>query len=179
MTLPTLDFYVRVDCSPGYTCTCDSADKQDPLATCPARTKTLGFSRDQSVRKLIRDIPRYVKVGFRSVYLSWIHTYHLARWEKSTQRLRLGFKVGPTLQHPIRIDPWIGAPDRMEIDIYTRRNRFGQFIGLQIHDPRGVSWSLHTNEELANSLWSLEKSIERDVRQCASWKPFQLLVCPF
>ena len=78
--------------------------------------------------------------------------------------------TGPTAQYPIKIDPWIGAPDETEIDIHTRRRRFGQFIGLKMHDLPGDSWTLHTDAKLVNLLRSLEKYIKLNFCRYASRK---------
>lgn len=42
-----------------------------------------------------------------------------------------------TYLYPRLLEPWIGLPNEDEIDLQTRRDRFGQFIGLPGH--RGSS----------------------------------------
>lgn len=64
-----------------------------------------------------------------------------------------------TEEYIVAMDPWIGAQDEANVDIDTRRKRFGRFIGLNIDDqtqtlPRPSS-AIHT--ELSRLLGSLEK----------------------
>lgn len=39
--------------------------------------------------------------------------------------------VPATSWYPIRIAPWIGTPEEKDVDLTTKRRRFGQFIGLK------------------------------------------------
>lgn len=60
--------------------------------------------------------------------------FHLLTHAQIDSLARAFHQVWPptpeTSQYPVQIPPWVGTPDEHTLDLYTKRRRFGFFIGL-------------------------------------------------
>ncbi|KAJ5114542.1 hypothetical protein NUU61_000301 [Penicillium alfredii] len=73
--------------------------------------------------------------------------------------------VPATLWYPMQIAPWIGTPEEQDVDLQTKRRRFGRFIGLggcetPVIDNGSFSHTDQTDTETASVLEWMEQQWE-------------------
>ena len=65
---------------------------------------------------------------------STVLAYHLLTHSQLDNLARFFHQVYPpmpeTYMYPARIPPWVGTPEEADVDVDTKRHRFGFFIGL-------------------------------------------------
>lgn len=94
--------------------------------------------------------------------------YHLLTSAQLDSLARHYHQVWPpapdTANYPKTIPAWVGAPNEHEVDIETKRRRFGRFIGLRGCDSPAETASVSTWEWMRiEREW--EKALVRDKRE--------------
>lgn len=74
--------------------------------------------------------------------------------------------VHATSWYPMRIPPWIGTPEEKEVDLATKRRRFGHFIGLKgCYGPVAASGFGENDRTLGRTKKSSPHLTQREVME--------------
>lgn len=128
-------------CSPSSSSSSSSSSSVPSLNT--PRSRSSPFHQDflLLLNHLARPLSQLVHSKSGAKAPDWpsnILNYHLLSAPQLDNLSRFFNQTCPSVPetqwYPRRLEPWLGTPNESEIDLNTRRHRFGYFIGLYARD---------------------------------------------